>query len=40
MLGAHAGRRSVFVLNVPIALVIAALVLAVRVPTPDRTGPR
>ncbi len=38
VLVAQAGWRSVFVLNVPIALVIAALALAVRMPAPDRTG--
>ncbi|MGW2997982.1 MFS transporter, partial [Streptomyces sp. NPDC001193] len=38
VLVAQAGWRSVFVLNVPIALAIAALALAVRVPAPDRTG--
>lgn len=38
VLVAHAGWRSVFVLNVPIALAIAALTLAVRVPAPPRTG--
>ncbi|WSI27851.1 MFS transporter [Streptomyces sp. NBC_01343] len=40
VLVAQAGWRSVFVLNVPIALAIAALALAlaVRIPAPDRTG--
>ncbi|MBT2225300.1 MFS transporter [Nonomuraea sp. NEAU-A123] len=32
------GWRAVFVVNIPIALAIAALTLAVRVPPPDRTG--
>lgn len=39
VLVAQSGWRSVFVLNVPIALVIGALALAVRVPEPPRTGP-
>ncbi|MFD3554711.1 MFS transporter [Streptomyces goshikiensis] len=38
LLVAHLGWRSVFVVNVPIALVIAALILAVRVREPERTG--
>lgn len=38
VLVAQSGWRSVFVLNVPIALTIAALALAVRVPAPDRAG--
>ncbi|MEU7860546.1 MFS transporter [Nonomuraea sp. NPDC049141] len=32
------GWRAVFVVNIPIALAIAALTLAVRVPAPDRAG--
>ncbi|MEU2390562.1 MFS transporter [Streptomyces sp. NPDC007369] len=39
LLVAQAGWRSVFVLNVPVALVIAVLVLAVRAPAPDRPAP-
>ncbi len=39
VLVAQSGWRSVFVLNVPIALAIAALVLVVRVPAPHRAGP-
>ncbi|MER7108296.1 MFS transporter [Streptomyces sp. NPDC000229] len=35
---AHLGWRAVFVLNIPVALAIAALTLAVRVPTPPRTS--
>lgn len=38
VLVAHLGWRAVFVVNVPIALVIAAVTLAVRAPTPPRTG--
>ncbi len=38
VLVAQSGWRSVFVLNVPIALAIAALALAVRVPDPARAG--
>jgi EmrB/QacA subfamily drug resistance transporter len=36
VLVAQLGWRSVFWINVPVALLIAALVLAVRTPTPDR----
>ncbi|MEU1469999.1 MFS transporter [Streptomyces sp. NPDC005761] len=36
----HLGWRAVFLINVPAALVIAALTLAVRVPTPPRTESR
>ncbi|GAA2235109.1 hypothetical protein GCM10010430_14830 [Kitasatospora cystarginea] len=38
VLVAHLGWRAVFMVNVPAALVIAALALAVRVPAPPRTG--
>lgn len=38
VLVAQSGWRSVFVLNVPIALAIAALALTVRVPAPPRPG--
>lgn len=34
----HLGWRAVFWINAPIALLIAALTLAVRQPTPERTG--
>jgi EmrB/QacA subfamily drug resistance transporter len=34
---AHLGWRAVFVLNVPVAIAIAALTLAVRVPAPSHT---
>lgn len=36
----HLGWRAVFLVNVPVALLIAALTLAVRVPLPPRSGPR
>ncbi|MFI6948073.1 MFS transporter [Streptomyces sp. NPDC050422] len=36
----HLGWRAVFLVNVPVALTIAALTLAVRVPLPQRSGPR
>lgn len=38
VLVAHLGWRAVFVVNVPVALAIAALTLAVRVPAPPGTG--
>ncbi|GAB2820319.1 MFS transporter [Actinoallomurus bryophytorum] len=37
---AHLGWRAVFVVNVPVALAIAALTFAVRSPAPPRTEPR
>ncbi|UNO38816.1 MFS transporter [Streptomyces sp. MST-110588] len=38
VLVAHLGWRAVFVINVPVALVIAALTLAVRIPVPSPAG--
>ncbi|WP_393063115.1 MFS transporter [Streptomyces sp. LN549] len=35
----HLGWRAVFLINVPVALIIAALTLAVRVPAPPRSAP-
>lgn len=40
VLVAHLGWRSVFMVNVPVAFVIAALTLAVRTPAPPRDGSR
>ena len=40
VLVAHLGWRAVFLVNIPVALAIAALTLAVRAPTPPRTGAR
>jgi EmrB/QacA subfamily drug resistance transporter len=37
---AHLGWRAVFVVNVPVALAIAALTFAVRSPAPSRTEPQ
>ncbi|WP_374195519.1 MFS transporter [Streptomyces sp. ISL-87] len=40
LLVAHLGWRAVFWLNAPIALLIAVLTLAIRLPRPERTGPQ
>ncbi|MFI6743042.1 MFS transporter [Nonomuraea sp. NPDC050451] len=39
VLVAHLGWRSVFMVNVPVALVVAAAAMAVRAPAPPRSGP-